>query len=150
MEIDRNAPAIASAESLFRARIGLVWSLLTDIDGWTRWNPDVSRAELRGPLAPGSVFRCKAAGAPIVSTIQEVIPQRRLVWTGRFLGIRAIHAWSFEERPDGVLSRTEESFDGPLVRLLRVPLRSILGSAVQRGLEALQAECERRAAGRAP
>jgi len=149
MEINRNAPAVASAESLIQASPDVIWSVLTDIEGWPGWNPDVERAELAGPLAPGSVFRWKAGGAPVVSTIQEVVPRRRLVWTGRSLSIRAIHVWDLEERSDGVKARSEESFDGLLVRLLRSPMQRMLSSSVKRGMEATQAECERRAAERA-
>ena len=150
MDINRNAPAVAAAESLIHAPLDLVWSVQTDIAGWSRWNPAVTRAELQGPFAPGTAFRWKAGGAPIVSTIEEIIPKRRIVWTGRSLSIRAVHVWTFEEERGGVLTRTEESLEGPLVRLFVWPMRRMLASSVEQGLRALKAECERRAAERAP
>lgn len=149
MDINRDAPATASAETTIHARLDLVWSVQTDVDHWSRWNPVVTRAELRGPLAPGTTFRWKAGGLPIVSTLREVVPERRLVWTGRALSIRAIHVWTFEAREDGVRVRTQESFDGWLVRLLAGPMRRMLASSLERSLAALKAECERRTGARA-
>lgn len=57
MDINRNAPATAATESLIHAPLDLVWSVLTDIAGWSRWNPDVAHARLQGPLASGNEFR---------------------------------------------------------------------------------------------
>ena len=148
MDINRNAPAVASAEVLIHAPLDLVWSVQTDVDSWSRWNPAVARAELQGPFAPGTRFRWKAGGAPIVSKIHEIIPVRRLVWTGRSLSVRAVHVWTFEEQGDGVLARTEESFEGPLVRLVAGPMRRVLATSVEQGLQALRVECERRVAER--
>ena len=58
---------------------------------------DVASADLRGPLAPGTEFRWKSGGSSIVSILQEIEPKRRIAWTGRTLGIRAVHVWTFTE-----------------------------------------------------
>ena len=143
MDINRKAPAMASTEALVRAPLDTVWSVLTNLAEWSRWNPDVEYVDMEGPLAAGTAFRWKAAGAAISSELQEVEPKRRIVWTGRILGIRAIHAWTFEERADGTLVRTEESFDGLLARLFAKSLQRMLASSLAKGLEALKMECER-------
>jgi hypothetical protein len=143
LNIDRKAPAIASAEGLIRAPLDVVWSTLTNIAEWSRWNPDVSRVELRGALAPGTEFRWKSGGASIVSTLQEIEPKRRIAWTGRTLGIRAAHVWTFTEQAGGVLVRTEESFEGLIVRLFSGPMRRMLASSLEKGVNALRTECER-------
>lgn len=144
MDINRDAPASASIEALIRAPLGLVWSVLTNIGEWNRWNPDVASVDLRGPLAPGTQFRWKSGGASIVSTLQEVEPERRVAWTGRTLGIRATHVWTFTQKDGGVLVRAEESFEGLVVRLFAGPMRRMLASSLQKGLNALKTECERR------
>jgi hypothetical protein len=64
----------------------------------------------------GSVFRWRSGGFNVVSTVREVEPGRRLGWAGWAFGTRAVHTWTFEPREDGVLVRTEESFEGCLVR----------------------------------
>jgi uncharacterized protein YndB with AHSA1/START domain len=57
-----------------------VWSLWTDIESWSRWNPGVVRAELDGPFAEGATGSVRAAGGP-ASKLQvlTVEPERRFV-----------------------------------------------------------------------
>lgn len=143
MDINRDAPAIASAELFIRAPLNVVWLVLTNIHDWSQWNPDVRHVDMRGPLAPGTEFRWKNGGTSIVSLIQDLEPERRIAWTGRTLGIRAAHIWTLTEQAGGVLVRTEESFDGLIVRLFARPMRRMLASSLQNGLNALRTECER-------
>jgi len=147
MDINRKAPAIGTAETLVRASLDVVWSVQTNITEWSRWNPDVAYVDMEGPLSPGTEFRWKAGGAAITSELQEVEPKKRIVWTGKILGIRAIHVWMFEEQADGVLVRTEESFDGLLVLLFARSMRRMLDSTLTNGLHTLKKECERVSAG---
>ncbi|MGD0873100.1 MAG: SRPBCC family protein [Bryobacteraceae bacterium] len=144
MDSNRDAPAAAASEALIAAPLNLVWSVQTNIGEWNRWNPEVSYVDLRGPLALGTEFRWKSGGTSIVSTIREIEPERRIAWTGRTLGIRAVHVWTFAEQQGGVLVRTEESFDGLVVRLFAGPMRRMLASSLEKGLHALRTECERR------
>ena len=143
MDINRKAPAIASAEVLVLAPLDVVWSVQTNFTEWSRWNPDVEYVDMEGSLAPGTEFRWKAAGAAITSELQEVEPKRRIVWTGKILGIRAVHVWTFVEQANGVLVRTEESFEGLLARLFAKSMRRMLAAALTKGLDALKTECER-------
>ncbi|HEY7388678.1 MAG TPA: SRPBCC family protein [Bryobacteraceae bacterium] len=144
MDVNRKAPAIASAEGFIRAPLDLVWSVQTNIGEWGRWNPDVQSVAVKGPVQPGTEFRWKSGGRSIVSKIQELEPGRRIVWTGRSFGIRAIHVWTFAEREGGVWVQTEESFEGLVVVLVGGAIRIALGSTLQRALTALKRECERR------
>lgn len=144
MDVNQQAPVRADAERSIAAPADLVWSVLTDLDGWVRWNPDVTRMEWSGGLEPGAEFRWKAGGMSIVSRIREVVPSRRIVWTGRTMGIRAVHVWIIEPKEDGVLVRTEESFEGLVATLLAVPLRRMLPRSLAAGLDALADECEGR------
>lgn len=114
----------------------------TDIGPWPRWRSDVSHAELDGPLDVGSVFRWRAGGFKLVSTIREVEPGRHLGWTGRVLGIRAAHTWDFEPRAGGVLVRTEESFEGWLVRRLRGTMQKTLVGTLSTWLGDLKRKAE--------
>lgn len=146
MDIDRNAPVIASAELFIDAPPAVVWTVQTDLAAWPGWNSDVSSMDLQGPLAPGTVFRWKTGGLPIASRLQIVEPERRIGWTGKAPpGIRAVHVWSFEPENGGTRVRTEESFDGLLARLLPGPMRRMLAQSLESGLVALKTEAERRA-----
>jgi hypothetical protein len=115
----------------------------SNISEWSRWNPEVEYVDMEGPLAPGTGFRWKSGGAATTSELQEVEPKTRIVWTGKILGIRAVHVWTFEEQTNGVLVRTEESFEGLLARLFAKSMRRMLAAALVRGLDALKVECER-------
>jgi len=107
MEINHQAPAVAGAEAIVVAPLDVVGSVQTRIDEWSRWNPDVSQADLRGPLMIGTKSHGKAGGVRISSVLQEVEPRRCVTWTGRTPGIRSIHAWPFTETDKGVLGRPE-------------------------------------------
>jgi hypothetical protein len=146
MEIENAAPAIARGEIDVAASPEIVWGVLTDIAGWPGWNPDVRSASLEGPLASGTRFRWKAGPGTITSTLQRVDPPHFIGWTGTTMGIRAIHVHRLEARGDSTLVRSEESWDGLLVRLLRRSLTRTLQKGIDSGLGHLKAEAERRAA----
>jgi hypothetical protein len=147
MEIKTNAPAVARGEIEVAAAPEIVWGVLTDIAAWPAWNPDVRSASLEGPLAPGTQFRWKAGPGTIVSTLERVESPNLIAWTGRTMGIDAVHVHRLEPRGDATLVRSEESWDGLLVRLLRRPLTRSLQRAIDSGLEHLKAEVGRRATG---
>jgi hypothetical protein len=147
MEIKTNAPAVARGEIEVAAAPEIVWGVLTDIAAWPAWNPDVRSASLEGPLAPGTQFRWKAGPGTIVSTLERVESPNLIAWTGRTMGIDAVHVHRLEPRGDATLVRSEESWGGLLVRLLRRPLTRSLQRAIDSGLEHLKAEVGRRATG---
>ena len=60
VEIDTGAPATASGEIEVAATPEILWSVLTDIASWPRWNPDVKTASIDGSFASGTQFRRKA------------------------------------------------------------------------------------------
>jgi uncharacterized protein YndB with AHSA1/START domain len=148
VEVDRSAPAVADAETEIAADPETVWEVLTDLEGWPRWNPDVSSVRLDGRVEPGATFTWKAGRATITSTIRKTERPSLIGWTGKTAGIDAIHVWRLEPRDGGTLVRTEESWQGLLVRLLRGPMRKSLQKAVDGGLGHLKAEAERRAQSR--
>jgi uncharacterized protein YndB with AHSA1/START domain len=143
--IDVRAPVVGAAEIEISATPDLVWDVLTGFNRWPTWNPDVESVSMHGDVAVGSEFRWKAGPGTITSTIQEVDPPRRIAWTGRTLGIQAVHVWWLEPS-DGVTTvLTEESYQGLVARLLRRPLQKALDRALDNGLRYLKAEVERRA-----
>lgn len=143
MEINYNGPITYSAEKWIPVPLDIAWDVQINIAEWSKWNTEISRVQLNGPVAPGTTFRWKAGGAPIISEIQEVIPKQRITWTGRMLGIRAIHSWTFEKREDGVQVKTEESFEGFMVKLMPFIFRKILQDSLENSLDALNNECIR-------
>ncbi|MBW4468960.1 MAG: SRPBCC family protein [Stenomitos rutilans HA7619-LM2] len=142
MEINANAPAIARHELFIHASSEKIWQLLADINHWPTWHPAIAEAKLEGLLQSGSTFRWKSGGTAIQSTLQEVQPQHRLSWTGKALGTRAIHVWILEPQPNGVLVKTEESFDGWLVGLLKGMMQKTLDTSLKSWLERLKQVAE--------
>jgi uncharacterized protein YndB with AHSA1/START domain len=58
--INEDAPAVGASEIEIAAAPETVWEVLTDIDRWPTWNPDIKSRSLQGGVAEGSVFRWKA------------------------------------------------------------------------------------------
>ncbi|HSM81639.1 MAG TPA: SRPBCC family protein [Nodosilinea sp.] len=142
MDINSKAPAIARHDIAIAAPSDTVWALLTDIDQWPTWNPNISAATLEGELKPGTCFRWRSGGTAIVSTLQTVEPRRRLVWTGKVMGIRAIHTWSLEPQAHGVVVSTAESFEGWMAQLMKPMLQPMLDTTLKTWLEHLKHQAE--------
>jgi hypothetical protein len=144
MTIDKQAPVQEKAETRTAASPQTVWEVLAGVDDWPSWNPDVARARLDGPLADGATIRWKAGGARLTSRIAAVAPEREIGWTGRTLGLRAVHVWRLEPDGDGTRIVTEESMSGMPARLFRTRVQSMLNRSLAAMLAALTAEAEER------
>jgi uncharacterized protein YndB with AHSA1/START domain len=138
------APVITSGEIEIAALPETVWSIMTAIKRWPEWNPEVKQAFMEGSFIPGTTFRWKAGPGIITSVIREVEPPRILSWTGKTLGIHAVHVWRLTSRGSGTIVRTEESWDGLLPMLFRHSLRRTLQKSIDMGLGYLKIEAERR------
>jgi hypothetical protein len=144
MMINENAPVVAKAEIEVVADPEIIWEVLTDISHWPSWNPEVKWASLDGELAVGTEFRWKAGPGTIRSTIQRIEHLRFLAWTGKTLGINAIHVWQLDSLEGKTIVRTEESWEGLIVRIFRRSLQKMLEKTTDDGLRHLKAEAERR------
>jgi hypothetical protein len=145
MEIDQTAPVVAAEEMVIHAPVELVWQIMADIACWPRWNPEIQRVILHGPIRPATEFEWQAGGLFIRSRLEELSAPNRIGWTGRTRGIHAVHVWSFEQRAEGTYVRTEESFTGLIARLLAKSMHKTLVKALRQGLSALKQEAEKRA-----
>ena len=149
MDIKRNAPVLAKGEIEIAADPETVWKVLATIDRWPDWNPDIKSVSVEGSVTKGTRFSWKAGSWKIVSVIQNVKRARLIAWTGRMMGIKAIHVWHLEPRGTGTHVLNEESWDGVLAHLFRRSLQKALDKATADGLTRLKAEAERRANARA-
>ena len=147
MEIHREAPIKGSAETEIDAPPELVWEVLTTFAEWPRWNPDVTELAMEGMLEVGTVFRWKSGPGTITSTLQVVLPPLEVAWTGKTLGLRAVHVYRLRPLNGGTSITTEESWDGWVARFFRRRMQKTLDKAMQAGLESLKAEAESQAHG---
>ena len=143
-EANKQAPVVGASQIEIAAAPEAVWQVLTAIDQWPSWNPQVKSASLQGGLAEGAEFRWKAGPGTIVSRLADVQAPHRIAWTGKSMGLKAIHVHTLEERNGGTLVKTEESYDGLVARLFRGRLRKMLDGALRDGLQHLKTEAERR------
>ena len=142
MQIKEDAPAISRDAIFIVAPVDTVWAVLTNIDLWPKWQPEISHAKLEGPLAPGSSFRWRSSGLPISSTIRILEAPTRIGWTGSALGIQAVHIWTLAPQQGRVSVRIEESFDGWPVWLLRGWMQRTLDRSNRAWLESLKRRAE--------
>ena len=142
MDARRDAPVFAEGEIQIRADVQVVWDLMARIDDWPRWNPDIKSARLEGPLAEGSRFTWRSGPGTITSTLRSVRSRQEIGWSGRSLGITALHVWRLDSTPGGTVVRTEESWEGLPARLLRGWSHRTVKSAIDSGLRHLKGAAE--------
>ena len=144
IKVNDQAPAYALHEAEIRAPIQLVWSILTGLAEWPAWNEGVQEMHLQGEVAVGTEFRWKTGGMKIRSRIEELTAPTRIVWSGRTMGIRAIHVWALTGTNESTSVWTGECFYGIVASLLASPLRKSLAKALQQGMAALKKDAEKR------
>jgi len=144
MNIDYNAPLRAKRDILISAPLEKVWSEITKIDRWFEWQTDVTSSKLDGELAVGTMFYWKAKGLSIRSTIEVLVPMQSIGWTGKSLGMQAVHIWTFDVRKEGTHVATEESLSGWFPRILKVFDSHFLEKSLRNSLQVLKAHVEGR------
>ena len=121
-----------------------VWELMSNIDRWPTWNKGISEASLAGELKTGSTFRWKSGASRIVSTLREVDPLKEMAWSGKSMGVTAIHVWRLRANNGSTTVTTEESWEGMTAHLLRRWSQTTVDKALSDGLMYLKTEAERR------
>jgi len=107
------------------ASLERVWEVFMNLTCWADWNTiltNVSSAETC--LTEGGKFSCciRPYAFPVYfhPKVVEVIPKKKIVWTGRKYGISSLHEFFFEETSDGAIIKSRETFWGLPIRLGRV------------------------------
>ena len=140
--VDATAPVLAHHEIDIRAPLETVWELHVDVSGWTRWNRDMTAAQLDGPFTPGTSFDWGSYGFPVTSTIYEVDAGHRILWGGTAGGITGVHEWLFTPTQDGVHVVTNESFAGEPVEADAAGMQSLLDASLVAWLDSLKTAAE--------
>lgn len=142
MQLPSTAPIRYIQHIEINAPLDAVWSLMSDIAGWPSWNPEITAATLIGELRPGSTFRWKAGPGTIVSTLEAVEPGKLIAWSGKTMGIKAVHIWRIAAGDGFTLVTTEESWSGLPARLFKGYSHKTLQHAVDSGLQLLKSAAE--------
>jgi len=140
--VDRTAPDLAHHDIDIQAPLESVWELHVDVNGWTRWNPDMTSAHLDGSFVPGESFDWESHGFPVTSHVYEVDDRRRILWGGTAGGITGVHEWLFTPTEGGVHVETNESFAGDPVEADATGMQSLLDASLVSWLTHLKAASE--------
>lgn len=143
MDIDKNAPLIAKKEIIIKAPIEKVWKIQTDINSWPEWQKEVSSAKLIGGLKKGSTIKWRAMGMGISSTIEDVSKHKVIGWSGKSIGMYAIHFWYFEKSGYKTKVKTEESLSGWAPKLIKQFKPNFLDESLQKTLNQLKNQIEK-------
>jgi hypothetical protein len=68
-------------------------------------------------LSPDAAFRWTTFGVRLESRVLEFVPNERIAWDARGVGVDAYHAWLIHKTPTGSHVLTEETQHGWLARL---------------------------------
>lgn len=142
LDINLSAPTVAKREIVINAPIEQVWSKLTSINEWTKWQSSITSAEIDSAPEKGASFRWTSGGIPFHSTIHTSKRLESFGWTGTTLGAQAIHNWHFTREGDKTKVSVEESLQGLLVRLFAGYFQDNLNTGMQTSLEELRRSCE--------
>lgn len=104
-----------------RAKASRVWYLLTDAQGFPRWNSTVTKIE--GEIREGERIRLHVPGTSRTFTpkISGVVPNQRMVWTGGFAPLfKGVRVFELKACDDGSTDFSmEEHFAGLMLPLVR-------------------------------
>jgi len=78
MEINRNAPATADGELRIDADPETVFSVISAIDQWPSWNPDIKSVSAEGPVQPGTLARSEESWEGLLASLLKGYSRRTL------------------------------------------------------------------------
>jgi hypothetical protein len=146
LAVNQHASVVGVREIIIAADPQTVWDVLTAIERWPSWNPDVETVSLHGPLAVGTQFRWRSGPQKLISTILRLERPWLFAWSGKTRGARTTKVWRLDPQDGRTIVRTEESWEGLLPRLLPRLMQRTLDSAIGAELGHLKAEAEARSA----
>ena len=146
---DKYSPDKASVhvrnEIEINAAPGIVWAWLVRAKDWPSWYGNSHDVVIEGgasDLQAGSRFRWKTFGISLNSKVEEFLPNQRLAWSARGMGVDAYHAFLIEGRPNGSHVLTEETQNGWLASLSNVLRPRNMSEKHQIWLEGLRARTQ--------
>jgi hypothetical protein len=141
--INENAPIVSRKTITIEAKPEKIWRILSNIDEWPTWNNEITNAKLHGPLQPNVSFTWKSGRMKITSMLHTVAPYYSIGWTGKVLGIYAIHNWNLKVVDGFTEVMVSESMEGLLAKLFKKKLQPTLEKGMENWLELLKKESEK-------
>lgn len=141
-DINKNAPVKCRKTITINADVEKVWLILTNINDWMSWQTNVTYSKINGQLMAGTTFDWKAEGLKIRSTLHTVELHRYFGWTGKSIGMFAIHNWTLKSNGNKTEVIVEESMNGFLAKIFKKMLGRMLEKGMQLCLVQLKQKCE--------
>jgi|SRR5688500_8177013 len=123
IQVNKSAKAYSKQEVSINAPVQKVYTVLSDINNWAKWQGTVRKATLAGEPAVGKEFNWKAGSLSVKSKIHTANPFSEFGWTGRIWWITAVHNWTLKEQSGKCIVTVEESLNGLLPGLMRKSLQ---------------------------
>lgn len=112
---------VCAVEANIRATPALIWGLLTDAQGFPRWNSTVTGIE--GQIREGERLRLHVPGTDRTFTprVSGVVANQRMTWTGGFAPLfKGVRTYTLRPRSDGSTDFVmEERFSGLMLPLVK-------------------------------
>lgn len=138
---------VCGVEVNIRASAPAIWRLLTDAQGFPRWNSTV--ANIEGEISEDQRLRVRVPGSERSFTpkVSDVVPNQRMTWTGGFDPIfKGVRTFQLRPCPDGSTDFVmQERFSGLMLPLIKGSLPDF-GPIFQRYANDLKCEAERASA----
>jgi hypothetical protein len=149
-----NEPKVTQAHSAFSMSCGVavnirataehVWRLLTDAEGFPRWNSTVTQVE--GQIREGQKLRLHVPGTTRTFTpkVSGVVPNQRMTWSdGVAPMFKGVRTFQLTPRSDGTIDfAMEERFSGLMLPLAKKAMPDF-GPIFERYAADLKKEAER-------
>lgn len=127
-----------------RAPAARIWQILTDADGFPRWNSTITRIE--GRIQTGERLRLHVPGTTrtFTPTVSDVVPDERMTWAGGVAPLfRGVRTFRLTPRPDGATDfAMQERFSGLMLPLAKGSMPDF-GPVFERFAGDLKREAER-------
>lgn len=97
------------------ADMDTVWNIFTDLTCWEEWSTVLGNSSSEHErLTEGRRFKFSirpfSIPLQIEPVVEEVIPRKRIVWSGKKYGIHARHEFIFSEKDRRVILTSRERF----------------------------------------
>ena len=143
VEINSEAPVKVSKALKINKEASEIFKKLTDLEGLPSWFAALERVNAK-ELKEGSKIEFKFKRKRVKSEVHTFSKgEYKLGWTGRAIGIRAVHNWEVVEDEGGAVVFVDQSLEGPLAHLFANKFKVEVNKKLELWTRNLKYICER-------
>lgn len=121
-----------------------LWDILTNVEAWPSWQgTNFVKLSKPGRVVEGSTFEAALGGMKWELVVTQAEKPHKIIWTGRRLGLQAVHEWKFKEEAGKTRIITRENMTGWLLFLTYPIARKRLATTDEKWLADLKTTAER-------